>query len=267
MTDALVERISDWSAIAGIAIGLVAWWFAREDASRKADELDRYKTDSKTEVARLNGETEKTRSENVALALRVEELRAKNNELDKHLSPRELGEQSLGGKMTPFAGINARIIASPEHNCTLLAEHLKLALMLAGLKIEQGVETSFVLDNGVRVDVSPLLPKRDDDAKVVEERKYFDKCAWALLGVLNERKIESCLGGRAIRSWDTFRGIVITVGPRPRPEEAEEMHDHTTSLDPNLSSEEKEEARTRDQVRMWKARGLIPKDEPLPRKE
>ncbi len=54
MTDSLVEKISDWATMIGIGIGVIAWWFAREDANRKSSELENYKIVSSKEIANTN---------------------------------------------------------------------------------------------------------------------------------------------------------------------------------------------------------------------
>ena len=58
MTDAFVEKISDIAAMIGIGVGVVAWWFAREDANRKSIELDLYKEESKKAVAEAHAASE-----------------------------------------------------------------------------------------------------------------------------------------------------------------------------------------------------------------
>lgn len=63
MTDALVEKIADGLTFLAVGVGVLAWWFAREDASRKSDALDKYKSDSAERTAALQNETALARLE------------------------------------------------------------------------------------------------------------------------------------------------------------------------------------------------------------
>lgn len=76
MTDAFVEKIADLASWVGIGVGVAAWWFAREDATRKGAELDRYKAESEKEVAALKTTAEQLKKETAEARLKTAEIQA-----------------------------------------------------------------------------------------------------------------------------------------------------------------------------------------------
>jgi len=127
MTDLLVERISDWSTMVGIGIGILAWWFAREDANRKADALERYKEDSSKETAALKKE--------------AAEARLKTAQIQSHVAWRTLSTEqkdALGKKLSerPLK-ILLKIVGNDP-------EALWYAMELRNVLPDEGVETEMV---------------------------------------------------------------------------------------------------------------------------
>lgn len=92
MTDALVEKISDFAAIIVVVSGLVAWWFAREDANRKSDELERYKEQSRKEVAGINAVAAEANERAAQLGKEASQARLELERVKTRQEPRRASE-------------------------------------------------------------------------------------------------------------------------------------------------------------------------------
>jgi len=75
MTDTLVEAISDWATMIGIGIGIIAWWFAREDASRKADALELFKSEAAKHTAQLEKDGAELKNKAAQAQLELERIK------------------------------------------------------------------------------------------------------------------------------------------------------------------------------------------------
>jgi hypothetical protein len=129
MTDSLVEKLSDWSAILVIAAGLLAWWFARDDAHRKKAALERYQEQSGLQMKGLE------------VALEAE--RNRGLELVKAVSPRSLRiTESTRQAMRKFSGVNASIQHLPDIECVNTAAQIQSLLIDSGWKSEDPKATA-----------------------------------------------------------------------------------------------------------------------------
>ena len=243
------DVISDWStrlnwAVAGF--GLLALVFSQREstldardtkdrddkvaaANKAASEANERAGELTLRAAQLEKDAAQLQKEAAVARLELEQLRVQQ-------SPRSIGEQSsFGEKLAAFAGTNAVILrSSASHESLDFGGQIRTAIgMFANWKV--GLVDGRVVRSGVRVDISPMGPNADR-----ERARQLKPTVRALIDLLHERGVDAC-EGVFLSPDETFEGIVIAVGPRPQPEEADEMRVNDKLSDPNTSEQERAE--------------------------
>lgn len=153
MTDAFVETVSDWAETATIVFGILvtiaglfAWWFAKEDASRKEAALEIYKEDSKALIAEANARAgtanQAAGNANERAALLEKEAAVAKLELEKIKERQKFRGISLDQKRA-FAQVVRNAAKGKFHMISAIqdAEILHFTAQLKAMFIEAGYES------------------------------------------------------------------------------------------------------------------------------
>jgi hypothetical protein len=198
VTDSLIEKVSDWAAIAaislGFALGLIAWWFAREDAHRKKAALATYQEQAHLQMKGLE------------VALEAE--RNRGLELVKAISDRSLRvTESAKNALRMFSGTIVKIQHLPDLECANTAAQIRSLAIDCGWKCDNPEATALAptILRDVVVYVKMLGDMTPEDGRV-------RKAAGALVTQLNSGGIKTTLGnaGTGIPAGVVF----VTVGKR-----------------------------------------------------
>ena len=233
--DAVIARLNTETARANEVAALANEGQAKANA--RAEEAGRDAARANEGIALAN--------ERAAVAqLALEQLRAQQH-------PRTIGEQiSFGKKLSEFAGTKVQIVFSSDHECQMLAGELGAGLKYANWEFEALAGT------GMRAGVQ-ITPRRfmgyDKEYKAGDLPPGM-KATDALLDALLERGIVS-EKTNVPQEWALVDTILVTIGPRPAPEEGELiMHSNKMNKDSEMENFSENFAKMRELSKRFFAR-------------
>lgn len=184
-------------------------------ANAKAEGLRAAVAASKIEQARLVLTTEGLRKENLKAAERLEAEKRERLNAEKHLAPRDVGEQySFGQALGKFEGMRVILDVVTDAECRRLADMLETVMVLAQWKfVNHPPMDEGMIPGGVVIEYRPNFFGNKEDRS--------EGAARALADMLNERNIFA----QAIPVSPIAQPNVIhvTIGLKPSPLEEETL--------------------------------------------
>ena len=274
---------SSWSdslgliaAVLGGFLGLVAlfgWGFAWKAGKLKDDlsgvkerEFDARISEANRDAAIAKKEAALANERTAIAELKLEKLRIR-------FDPRTIGDHAVfGSPFAAFKGIPAEVVyLKGDKECRDFAENLADSLSKYGeWKVSvYGKDADVVRESGIRIGTSPLpssrrTPTPEAFEQWSKDHDEFFKAAAPLIAALRKKKYDAGRTAKGISFEYEFKGLLIFVGLKPDPNDAEDMKLFESHFDDTLSEQEKRVLIDRETQKRFQNLGIKPKNDEVP---